>query len=68
MNISHSSSSSYIFIFKVPDEEIGGAGMAAFLASSLYQDTIEPKGIALALDEGLASTTNVFSVFYGERL
>jgi len=54
----------------VPDEECGGAGMAAFLESSLYNDTIVKQhgGIALALDEGLASTTDVFSVFYGERL
>lgn len=39
--------------------------MAAFLDSSLYKSL---PGIALALDEGLASTTDVFSVFYGERL
>jgi len=50
----------------VPDEEIGGAGMAAFLESTVYQSL--PNGIALALDEGLASTTNSFDVFYGERL
>ena len=40
--------------------------MAAFLESSLYKNL--PNGIALALDEGLASTSNVFDVFYGERL
>jgi aminoacylase len=45
--------------------EVGGGGMAAFLESNLYQSL---PGIALALDEGLASTTDVFSVFYGERL
>ena len=50
----------------MPDEEVGGAGMAAFLESDLYKK--ELPGIALALDEGLASTTNVFDVFYGERL
>eukprot|EP00531_Pseudo-nitzschia_arenysensis_P007307 CAMPEP_0116121708 /NCGR_PEP_ID=MMETSP0329-20121206/3838_1 /TAXON_ID=697910 /ORGANISM="Pseudo-nitzschia arenysensis, Strain B593" /LENGTH=447 /DNA_ID=CAMNT_0003615533 /DNA_START=139 /DNA_END=1482 /DNA_ORIENTATION=- len=55
-----------IYLTFVPDEEIGGAGMAAFLESDLYQNQIT--GIALALDEGLASTTNVFDVFYGERL
>lgn len=49
----------------VPDEEVGGAGMAAFLESDLYKSL---PGIALALDEGLASTTDIFSVFYGERL
>ncbi|KAG7347500.1 Ac-peptdase-euk: N-acyl-L-amino-acid amidohydrolase [Nitzschia inconspicua] len=55
-----------IYLTFVPDEEIGGSGMAAFLESDLYKT--ELPGIALALDEGLASTTNVFDVFYGERL
>jgi aminoacylase len=55
-----------IYLTFVPDEEVGGGGMAAFLDSKLYKDEIP--GIALALDEGLASTTNKFSVFYGERL
>lgn len=50
----------------VPDEETGGAGMAAFLESKLYKQDLP--GIALALDEGLASTNDVYSVFYGERL
>ena len=54
-----------IYLTFVPDEEVGGAGMAAFLSSSLYKSL---PGIALALDEGLASTTNTYSVFYGERL
>ena len=49
----------------VPDEEVGGTGMAAFLSSSLYGSL---PGIALALDEGLASTNDSYSVFYGERL
>ncbi len=55
-----------IYLTFVPDEEVGGAGMAAFLDSKLYKQ--ELPGIALALDEGLASTSNTFSVFYGERL
>lgn len=55
-----------IYLTFVPDEEVGGAGMAAFLESTLYKDKLP--GIALALDEGLASTDDVFSVFYGERL
>lgn len=55
-----------IYLTFVPDEEVGGSGMAAFLESHLYKH--ELPGIALALDEGLASTNNVFSVFYGERL
>jgi aminoacylase len=59
-----------IYFTFVPDEEVGGSGMAAFLDSELYKNTIvnQHGGIALALDEGLASTTQVFSVFYGERL
>lgn len=46
-------------------KEVGGAGMAAFLESSLYKQL---PGIALALDEGLASETDEYCVFYGERL
>jgi aminoacylase len=54
-----------IYLTFVPDEEVGGGGMAAFLSSNLYRSL---PGIALALDEGLASTDETFSVFYGERL
>jgi aminoacylase len=54
-----------IYLTFVPDEEIGGSGMAAFLDSTLYKSL---PGIALALDEGLASTSNSMEVFYGERL
>ena len=54
-----------IYLSFVPDEEVGGSGMAAFLCSKLYQSL---PGIALALDEGLASTNDIYSVFYGERL
>jgi aminoacylase len=49
----------------VPDEEIGGLdGMNAFL-NSLYFKSLR---IGLALDEGLASEDDDYSVFYGERL
>eukprot|EP00934_Nitzschia_sp_Nitz4_P008211 Nitzschia sp. Nitz4//scaffold17_size182527//70303//71634//NITZ4_001848-RA/size182527-processed-gene-0.50-mRNA-1//-1//CDS//3329539322//8201//frame0 len=54
-----------VYLTYVPDEETGGAGMAAFLDSELYRSL---PGIALALDEGLASTTDSMDVFYGERL
>lgn len=54
-----------VYLTFVPDEEVGGSGMAAFLSSELYKSL---PGIALALDEGLASTDDTFSVFYGERL
>lgn len=49
----------------VPDEEVGGAGMMALLSSTLYKSM---PGVALALDEGLASTDETYSLFYGERL
>jgi len=49
----------------VPDEEVGGAGMHALLESKLYKSL---PGVALALDEGLASTDETYSLFYGERL
>jgi aminoacylase len=54
-----------IYLSFVPDEEVGGGGMAAFLESECYRNL---PGIAMALDEGLASEDNGFSVFYGERL
>ena len=55
-----------IYLTFVPNEETGGDGMAAFLDSNLYKNQLP--GIALALDEGLASTDDTFAVFYGERL
>jgi aminoacylase len=55
----------HVYLTFVPDEEIGGAGMAAFLDSKVYQ---ELPGIALALDEGLASMDQKLNVFYGERM
>ena len=39
--------------------------MQAFLSSALYKSL---PGIALALDEGLASMDDTYSLFYGERL
>ena len=54
-----------VYLSFVPDEEVGGSGMAAFLSSALYKSL---PGIALALDEGLASEGGKYSVFYGERL
>lgn len=56
-----------IYLTFVPDEEVGGSGMAAVLDSKLYKEELADK-IALALDEGLASTNDEFAVFYGERL
>ena len=39
--------------------------MQAFLSSALYKSM---PGVALALDEGLASMDDTYSLFYGERL
>jgi aminoacylase len=46
--------------------EIGGGGMSCFLESQVYKNL--PNGFALALDEGLASESDTYAVFYGERL
>jgi len=49
----------------VPDEEIGGAtGLAAFLKTQEFKDL----NIGCALDEGMASPTDVYTVYYGERV
>ena len=51
----------------VPDEEIGGTdGMGVMLESRWFR-TLDPP-LSLALDEGLASVDDSFSLFYGERL
>jgi aminoacylase len=53
----------------VPDEEIGGVeGMCILLQSEWYTNIKQGPGVALALDEGLASEDDDYSVFYGERL
>ena len=49
----------------VPDEEISGAhGMGILLQSSWFKSHT----VAVAFDEGLASETDEYCVFYGERL
>jgi aminoacylase len=54
-----------IYLSFVPDEEVGGReGMQVFLESAWFRS----KNIGLALDEGLASEDDCYSVFYGERL
>lgn len=53
-----------IHILIVPDEEVGGnRGMKLFLTSEKVKE-LNP---AFVLDEGLASPTDKFTVFYGER-
>ena len=51
-------------VFLTLDEEIGGIdGMYAWLDTEHFK-TIN---LGLALDEGLASENDTFTVFYGER-
>ncbi|KDR16327.1 aminoacylase-1 [Zootermopsis nevadensis] len=53
-----------IHISFVPDEEIGGKdGMAKFVSTPDFRDL----NIGFALDEGMASPFEQFSLFYGER-
>lgn len=53
-----------INIIFVLDEEIGGTlGMKKFIESPEFAAL----NIGFALDEGLASTDDIFSVYYGER-
>jgi aminoacylase len=48
----------------VPDEEIGGFdGMKRFVRTKDFQDL----NVGAALDEGMASPTDEFALFYGER-
>lgn len=48
----------------VPDEEIGGIlGMKTFVNTTEF----EALNVGFALDEGIASPTEEFPVFYGER-
>lgn len=57
-----------ILLTYVPDEEIGGnEGMKVLLESKYFTD-IHSHGIAVALDEGLASEDESYALFYGERL
>lgn len=53
-----------IHIVFVPDEEQGGfLGMAKFVLS----DNFKALNVGFCLDEGMASETDCFPVFYGER-
>ena len=47
-----------------PDEEIGGKdGLAAFVNT----DRFKSLNVGFGMDEGLASSTDVVDLFYGER-
>ena len=49
----------------VPDEEVGGSrGIKPLLSSALWREALNP---GFLLDEGLASPSPAFSLFYGER-
>lgn len=53
-----------IHITFVPDEEVGGyLGMMAFVKSNEFK----AMNVGFSLDEGIASPTEEFSVFYAER-
>lgn len=57
-----------ILLTFVPDEEIGGVdGMRVLLGSRAFAD-VHKQGIAIALDEGLATEGDSYPLFYGERL
>ncbi|XP_058097183.1 uncharacterized protein LOC131242509 isoform X2 [Magnolia sinica] len=53
-----------VHISFVPDEEIGGADGAAMFASSKLFDDLN---VGFVMDEGQASTTDEFRVFYADR-
>lgn len=56
-----------IYLTFVPDEEVGGIdGMGKLIESKYFEEDLKPK-IGIAFDEGLANTTNKYTVFYGER-
>lgn len=53
-----------VHIIYVPDEEVGGIlGMMTFSTS----DEFKALNVGFSLDEGIASPTEVFDVFYAER-
>ncbi|KAI5754979.1 hypothetical protein M8J77_013102 [Diaphorina citri] len=53
-----------IHVSFVPDEEIGGSqGMSLFVTT----DAFKKMNVGCALDEGIASPTEVFALFNGER-
>ncbi|KAL3646146.1 hypothetical protein CASFOL_011326 [Castilleja foliolosa] len=53
-----------VYLSFVPDEEIGGHDGAEKFA---YSDVFKSMNVGIVLDEGLASPTEDYRVFYGER-
>ncbi|TMW63754.1 hypothetical protein Poli38472_002695 [Pythium oligandrum] len=54
-----------IHLLFVPDEELGGGGMRSFLDTPEFK-SVQP--VAFAFDEGLANSSDAYTVFYGERV
>ncbi|EGC38242.1 hypothetical protein DICPUDRAFT_53427 [Dictyostelium purpureum] len=54
-----------LYLTFVPDEEIGGTGKG--MEIFVYTEKFKQLNVGLCLDEGLASPTEDFTVFYGER-
>jgi len=55
-----------IWLSFVPDEEIGGIeGLNAMIKTEYFKENLG--NVSLVLDEGLASTTDRYTVFFGER-
>jgi len=54
-----------LYLTFVPDEEIGGSGKGMEIFVNL--DKFRELNVGLCIDEGLASPTEEFTVFYGER-
>ena len=53
-----------VYLLFVPDEEVGGIlGMLPFIKSPRF----EAMNVGVVLDEGLASPSDTYTVFYGER-
>eukprot|EP01080_Neovahlkampfia_damariscottae_P005673 gene5673-9494_t len=55
-----------VYVVYVPDEEIGGSDGAGELAKSEFFKN--EMNVEFGLDEGLASPTDTYPVFYGERM
>lgn len=53
-----------VYLSFVPDEEIGGHDGVEKFADS---DVFKSMNVGIVMDEGLASTTDKYRVFYGER-
>ncbi|EPS64004.1 hypothetical protein M569_10775, partial [Genlisea aurea] len=54
-----------VYLSFVPDEEIGGRdGAAKFAGSEIFKSL----NVGIVLDEGLASPTENYRIFYGERV